>query len=67
MSKWAEVTIQTRKTFAVLLDDDETIEDARQYALNECTDGDSEVFGSCIAKNDHEAERIQAHADEVID
>ena len=66
MSKWAEVVIQTIKVFAVEVEDNESIEDAEKYALDECLDGEHKVKGSYFAKTEDEASCIRRHADEHL-
>lgn len=67
MTKWAEVTIQGWKTFAVEIEDDETIEDAERYALDEMFALDNvEVMESNFVK-EAEVESLLRHADKVLE
>ncbi len=66
MSKWVEVPITIHKTFAVEIEDTETVDDAIKYALNECL-GDNTEIGDCLmADNNQTAEQIQRLADERL-
>jgi hypothetical protein len=70
MSKWAEVTIQTWKVFAVEIEDDETLDDAKGRAIEEgCPMGwfdNAEIHDSHLAKDEVEAEQIRRLADERL-
>lgn len=68
MSKWVEIPVTIFKTYAVEIEDSETIEDAIQYALEECMESNTEVDRKdcLIAKNDMEAEQIKRCSDEKI-
>lgn len=66
MSKWAEVTVTCWKTFAVEITDDETLEDAEMYALDEMFHLDNvEVSESNFVEED-DVDSLLRHADEVL-
>lgn len=66
MSRWVEVPVTIFKTFAIEIEADETIDDAKQYAMDECMGDDAEVGDCVIAENDLQADSIRRHADAVL-
>ena len=68
MSKWAEVTLLTSTTYAVEIEDNETLEDAEKHAVEDFgSDGITDVHESHLAKDEANAESISRHADKRLD
>lgn len=67
MNKWAEVTVQCQKTFAVEIKDDETLEDAERYALDEMFALDNVKVTKSSFVKEAEVESLLRHADEVLE
>ena len=69
MSKWVDVPVTIFKTYAVEIEDGETIDDAINYAIEDCLgNGDVNVDRSnvTIAADDRQAEQIRILADERL-
>lgn len=67
MSKWVEIDVTIHKVFAVEIMDDETIEDAKRYAMDEiCFEKNIEINDTSMAQNEAEVEAMKRHADEVL-
>ena len=65
MSKWVYVLGTIIKTWAVEIEDSETIEDAQQVVSGSIFE--EIIFGDCeVALDDRDAESIRANADETI-
>jgi len=66
MSKWAEVNVTISKCYAVEIEDNETIEDAKEYVYEQVM-GDDVDFGDCaVEKNKRDGESIYRCADERL-
>jgi len=66
MSKWAEVNVTISKCYAVEIEDNESIEDAKEYIYEQVM-GDDVEFGDCtVAKNESESNTIYRCADERL-
>ncbi len=64
MSKWAEVTVTAYKTFLVEVEDNETLDQANQYAMGEAGFGwEADIHESMFVDD---VERAKADADEVL-
>lgn len=67
MTKWVEVPVTILKTYAVEIEDNETIKDAVEYASEDCF-GDIEIdHKNCtIAETEQQANNIKIMADEIL-
>lgn len=65
MSKWVYVPIIISKTYAIEIEDNESVEDAQKIVSGLHFD-DIEFMECEMERDEHDAERIKAHADEAI-
>ena len=69
MSKWVEVPVVIMKIYAVEIEDNETVENAINYAMEDCMCGENveiDYSNVVVSENEHQAEQIRRFADELI-